>query len=418
MKRIITILLACALTLPASVYSAKKANKASQKAERPAVCIWNYEHMLKVRKDLAANDNSIYKGPLSTLLQNADKYVQAPVVAITDKPDECTAPSGDKRDFMSIGSYSWPNPDTPDGMPWIRKDGYTNPNAGRYDLWARLNPMCEAVSVLGLAYFYTGREEYARKAAEYANTWFVEPSTRMNPHMTYAACLPGHNDGKGVYIGLIQSDVMRNCFAGLCLIKGSKAYTKKIDDATKQWVKEFYTWFTTSDMGKQEKAMKNNHSTAFYMQTMVYALFAGDTTAAKAIAQEVRDIVITRQIEPDGRQPQELRRPFGYMYTLGNLNYLMDMCILMKDMDPGMFTFTTTDGRSIGKALDFAMGYLGKTVEDFAPYRQTRNWQKMQVRALWLCKASSMFDPSGRYATLFEANKALDSDKSVNYLKY
>ncbi len=418
MKTAITLLLACAFVLPASVYSAKKANKAPQKVERPAVCIWNYEHMLEARKDLAVNENSIYKRPLSTLIQNADKYMQAPVVAITDKPDECTAPSGDKRDFMSVGSYSWPNPNTPDGMPWIRKDGHSNPNAKRYDLGARLSPMCQAVSTLGLAYFYTGNEEYARKAAEYVATWFVEPSTRMNPNLKYAACLPGHNDGKGYAAGLIQTTSLRHCFAGISLLKGSKAYTPKIEAGVKQWAKEFYTWFTTSDMGQEYKAMNNNHGMSFYMQSMAYALFYGNTPAVLEITKEIRERIISKQIEPDGRQPHELKRPYGYNYTILNLQFMVDACIMSKDIDPTLFSYTSPDGRSISKGLDFAMGYLGKTVEDFAPYKQTQDWAGRQRAALWLCAAASMLDTSGRYATLFEANKALDTNKSVNYLKY
>ncbi len=418
MKPIITALLACALVLPASVHSAKKTNKAPQKAERPAVCIWDYEHMLKARKDLATNENSIYKRSLSSLLQNADKYMQAPVIAITDKPDECTAPTGDKRDFMSVGDYSWPNPDTPDGMPWIRWDGHWNPNAQRFDLKARLQPMTAAVSTLGLAYFYTGNEEYARKAAEYARAWFVTPSTRMNPHMTYAACLPGHNDGKGYYYGLIQGTSFRDCLAGLCLIKGSKAYTAEIDSGVKQWAREMSEWLFTSDMGKRERAMKNNHAMAYYIQVISYAMFLGNTETVSEITKEIREKVISKQIEPDGRQPQELRRPAAYNYTLLNLQFMVATCTLVRDIDPTLFDYVSSDGRSISKGLDFAMKYLGKTLEDFAPYREDAGWEGRQKTALWLCAAAAPFDPSGKYKSLFEAHKALDSDESVNYLKY
>ena len=32
------------------------------------------------------------------------------------------APSGDKHDYISVGTYWWPNPDTSDGLPYIRRD--------------------------------------------------------------------------------------------------------------------------------------------------------------------------------------------------------------------------------------------------------------------------------------------------------
>ncbi len=413
------VLLVMSVTLPSVFAAAKTGGKGSLSSERPAVCLWNYSHMLEIRAELnKKGGGSAYEASLKELIAAAEKKLKDKPVAITDKPDECTAPTGDKRDFVSVGNYSWPNPDTPDGMPWIRKDGYVNPNAKRYDYMKRWLVMTSAVSDLGLAYFYTGDERYAQRAAEYASIWFMDPDTRMNPNMTYAAFLPGHNDNKGYYYGLIQGYPLKDCLAGLCLIKGSKAYTKEIEAAAKQWVTEFYTWFTTSDMGKQEKAMKNNHSTAYYMQTMSYALFIGDVEAAKGIVQEVKDNVIAKQIEPDGSQPRELARPFGYDYTILNLSHLVEMCIMMKDIDPDMFTYTTPDRRSISKGLDFAFRYLGKSVEDFAPYKQTRSWEASQRRALWCAAEAAVVDSSGHYHELFDANRGLDSADNIKYLKY
>ncbi len=419
MKTIFIQFFAAALVLSTGVQAAGKSGKASsKKVERPTVCEWNYEHMLEMRSDLSRNENSKYKGNLATLIRHADNCMQAPVVAITDKADQYTAPSGDKRDFMSIGSYSFPNPDTPDGMPWIRKDGAFNPTADLYDLKARLAPASRAMNTLGLAYFYTGNEEYARKAAEYASVWFVDPSTRMNPNMKYAACLPGHNNGNGYFYGLIQGTAIKDCLIGLSLLKGSKAYTPAIDAGVRQWVGELYTWFTTSDMGKEEKAMKNNHAMAFYVQAMAYALFIGKNDAIPEMTKEIRELVISKQIEPDGRQPHELARPSAYNYTVLNLDYLIEACIMAKDIDPDLFSYTSLDGRSISKGLDFAMQYLGKKVEDFAPYKEVQGWVGRQRYALWVCAAASTLDPSGRYAKLFEANKNLDHANSVNYLKY
>lgn len=39
------------------------------------------------------------------------------------------AASGNKHDYYSFPPYWWPNPDTKDGLPYIRKDGQTNPDA-------------------------------------------------------------------------------------------------------------------------------------------------------------------------------------------------------------------------------------------------------------------------------------------------
>ena len=36
---------------------------------------------------------------------------------------------GDKHDYLSFGSYWWPDPDKPDGLPYIRRDGGVNPES-------------------------------------------------------------------------------------------------------------------------------------------------------------------------------------------------------------------------------------------------------------------------------------------------
>ena len=40
-------------------------------------------------------------------------------------------PSGDRHDYLSIGPYWWPNPDTADGRPYVRRDGQVIPNLSR-----------------------------------------------------------------------------------------------------------------------------------------------------------------------------------------------------------------------------------------------------------------------------------------------
>ncbi len=39
------------------------------------------------------------------------------------------AASGDKHDYYSFPPYWWPDPSKKDGMPYLRKDGETNPAA-------------------------------------------------------------------------------------------------------------------------------------------------------------------------------------------------------------------------------------------------------------------------------------------------
>lgn len=65
---------------------------------------------------------------------------------------------------------------------------------------------------MALLYWYTGEEKYAEHAARLARVFFLDPATRMNPHLTYAQTVPGLEDfdsviGYGVIEALQLSEV-------------------------------------------------------------------------------------------------------------------------------------------------------------------------------------------------------------------
>jgi hypothetical protein len=66
-------------------------------------------------------------------------------------------------------SLWWPNPDTPDGLPYIYRDGEVNPEIRDYDR-QRLDGMVWAVQTLALyAYVYNNRDAVAPAAQYYAS---------------------------------------------------------------------------------------------------------------------------------------------------------------------------------------------------------------------------------------------------------
>src|SRR5690349_6577895 len=95
--------------------------------------------------------------PVARKIDNdARRALSAKVASIVSK--EATPPSGDKHDYMSQAPYFWRNPDTPTGLPYVRRDGERNPEIKKFPDHDLLDSMVEAVERMSLGYFVTGKD--------------------------------------------------------------------------------------------------------------------------------------------------------------------------------------------------------------------------------------------------------------------
>ncbi len=263
-------------------------------------------------------------------------------------------PSGDKHDYMSLSPYWWPNPETENRLPYIRRDGQTNPERDQYDK-RPLRQLDLNVSTLALTYFLTNNEDYAERVARLLRIWFINKSTRMNPHLKYAQHIPGITEGRGV--GIIDTRSFMRIADAVGLISNSKYWTAQDQNELQEWFNQYLKWLLESNHGQKEAASKNNHGTWYDVQAVYFALYAGEEEVAKEVLRKFKFIRITNQIEPDGRQPQELERTRAFSYSTFNLEAMFSAAKLGDIVGMDIWNFETEDGRGIRKAFEFLIPY-------------------------------------------------------------
>lgn len=384
---------------------------------RPAVSIWNYAHMLEVRASLKKGEPT-YAKAYASLLKEADTLLKGHNASVMDKPDTRMAKNGDKHDFYSVGKYCWPNPNTPDGLPWIQRDGYINHDNFRLDDSVRQDKMCARVSKLARAYFFSGEERYAAKAVEATRVWFLDPATRMNPNLNFAQVIPGNDQEAGHVPGVIFGRIYVELLAGLSLLQHAPAYTPEFDAGIKKWFADYDHWLTTSTFGQKEDKSPNNHSIAYDQQRLAFALYAGDEATARKLVQDFHPRRIFHQVQPDGKMPRELARTLGMHYSAFNVIHMLEICEMAANISPNLYQVKSPDGRCIGISVDYIAGFLGKTVKDFEPYKQISDWDSCQTKLCWIVKWADRWDKSKNYAALYQKHATPKMAEHINQLLY
>ena len=120
---------------------------------------------------------------------------------------------------------------------------------------------------------------------------------------------------------------------------------------------------TRSPTGQEERAARNNHGLWFDHQLMVFALFAHRPDVAKAVLAASPSLRVDRQIQPDGKLPEELSRTRALHYTVFALEALSGSAEISRCFGFDLWSYQSPDGRGMRKAIDFLASYVGREKE-------------------------------------------------------
>ena len=145
---------ACVLWLGASLFAGLAAAKCETRAQDitpgqfPQVFLLDAKRLANARQQLRAGDKDLATA-WKKLEQDAARALIEPAPSIVSKG--VTPPSGDKHDYMSQAPYFWPDPKSPNGLPYIRRDGERNPEINKITDHRSLDELESSVETLALA---------------------------------------------------------------------------------------------------------------------------------------------------------------------------------------------------------------------------------------------------------------------------
>lgn len=378
-----------------------------------AQSVWDRNHLDKVKGQL---ERPMYAASYTALLKNADDLLSVEPMSVMDKKK--SSPSGEQHDYVSLARYYHPDPSKLDGLPYINRDGITNPEIDLYDR-NRLGETAGRISSLALTWYLSGKEEYATKATELLDTWFLNPSTRMNPNFEYAQITPGTNDNRGRCYGVIDGYSFIEMLDGVALLNGSKSWTSKKDRQLKKWMGTLLDWMMTSKQGLEEAGQANNHSVAYDTQAIALAMYAGKEDVAKKIISGFPEKRMFTQIAPDGSQPHEMRRTLSYHYSHYNLNHFIDIFLMAQKLGLKIDDKVSPDGRGFYKAMDFLAYYLDKNKDEWPGEQLSGYEEKKQDVARDLWRVAEFVNPSrSDYKDMYQKTRIFNPEDRFTLLYY
>ena len=301
------------------------------------------------------NDSTNIDDSIKYLFSQANSFLSKRPTSVTEKTQ--LPASGDRHDFLDLAPYCWPDPKSPNGLPYVCQDKMgVNPEFFSIPDYKNMLDMIKRVKTLSLAYHISQNESYASKAANLLRVWFLNDDTKMNPNMQYAEVVRGKNNGTNG--GIIGGKDFPEIIDSLNIIRYSPSWTSQDQQKMKLWFTKYLDWLINSDAGIKEGKSKNNHGTWYNVQVSSIALFLDRSEISEHVLEETKMKLIPIQILPDGKQPLELKRPFSLYYSVFNLLGLFKLANIGEQVGIDLWDFKTEKGSGLQNAFDYLLPYL------------------------------------------------------------
>ena len=363
---------------------------------------WDAGQLSAVKSQLADSGSS-YGVAYKQLISDADAALTKPLYTVTDK--ERAGPSGDKRDYVSLSRYWWPDPNKDGGLPYVRKDGRSNPeiNGVNFDR-RRSQHMTDDVTALSLAAYFTGNTAYADKAKLMVDAWFLDETTGMLPHLKFAQNVPGRTEGRE--FGILDTRIYWDVMDSMLLLQSEGMAEPAFVNELRGWFGNYAAWLITSDFGKKAKTKKNNHGVYYDAQLAHTLIFAGRCDLAKKTIKSGYGRTKV-QIHKTGLLPAEKTRTQSLFYHAFNLRAFMRLSYYGRKLDAGFYDKSKGGAGSVKDSVEFVADYAGRI--DEWPYEEIN---KNIEKHLWtMLKNAQLLDDS---QSVRDGLKALSYEEAKN----
>lgn len=320
----------------------------------PDLYLFRGEQLALLKRLYQTGDNPQVSAAVEALTQSADKLLSGPPASVTDKPSSRF--SARANDYQSLAKYYWPNPDSADGLPYLRRDGDINPECYSDDFdYLRLVGLSEKTVLLAVTAYLLDDRQYGDGARHLLETWFLDEHTRQTAHFRYAQTRPG-TQTEGNWPGIVEARFLIYVTEAIRLLFEGGFLDRKTFQGLQSWFGELLDWMLQSSQGENARKADNNIGFWTDLQCVIYAAFCEREALASRILHERIAPRLRRQIESDGSLPHELMRAHPHDYVAFSLVAMALISRAGENEGTALWSQPQGDGRNFQMAHDWLLG--------------------------------------------------------------
>jgi hypothetical protein len=290
------------------------------------------------------------------------------------------------NNYTSFAPYYHPNLDSPTGFPYIRKDGIRNLESRKSSDSRYLGLTISLLQFLSFMYYFTKDENYAIKAIEVLQVFFINQQTKMNPDLTYSGIVIGNSMDdlriRGAIIDVNNLSIVPDLIE---LLKSSPYWITEIENGMISWFDSLSDWFKTNPRGVLQASYSHNIKTSYVKQLCCYLCSCGKEVEARTYLENNLRTLLSAQIDAEGKQVLEMDRVKNRHYSNFNLTLLVNLATIANSLGINVWNYEDNQGKgSIKKAMKYLAYYYLNPTEWTTSNEQnnsamTRSWLQAGV---------------------------------------
>jgi len=244
--------------------------------------------------------------------------------------------------------------------PYVVQDGKVNPDVRTLHGPLAIISASEAISYNAISYgLQPQTSAYSQNAVRFISSFFLDPSTRMNPNMNFGQVVrgPGETGQQGTFTGILDTRGIVQIANGIAILKaaGSPDWTSEREQALRSWMLKYLDWLITSDLGKSVAGKANNHATFYFVQVAAIHFLLGNKEEAVAALKQYFNGQFLNQIAKSGEQPFEAVRTRPYHYRCFNMEAMITGAKLGDELEIDFWSAKSRYGTTIEDAVKYVM---------------------------------------------------------------